>query len=447
MKIFSIFVCFLISFPAGCNAQTQATKTAEQNATETTDEFFVEPSRVIHSWSGENAGDQFGWTARRTGDLDGDDIIDLVATAPTYDRASGKIYVYSGKSGKLLFSKSGTPGERLGNSAIDAGDVNKDGVNDVIAGAPNTRNPGNAYVYSGKDGKLLLTLKGKKAGDQFGYDVCSLGDINGDGCADLAVGAIGGDGKQAGSGIVTGFSGKDGSVLFVLQGERKGDQYGNSICAQPINDGHVLIAVGAPNSGEGQRGGVYVYKIGDNQPELAFQIKNNPKDVALGQMFLSFPGDLNKDGTHDLYVSDFQSSQNKPGAGRVAVHSGVDGKLLLSIEGQIPGEGLGTSPSDAMDADGDGVGDLVIGAWQNAKGAKSGGRIYLYSCATKKLLRTWTSKHVNDTLGFDSVGIGDVDGDGHVDFLITAAWAETKGPKTGRVYIVAGEDYSQKKQP
>ena len=443
MNINTIFVLVVLCFPCGCSAQTSL-QDQNQTSQEKTDEYFVESSRVIHVWTGENAGDQFGWTARRTGDLDNDKITDLVITAPTHKRGSGKIYVYSGKSGKLLFSKTGKVGQRLGNNANDAGDVNQDGVNDVVAGAPNSKNPGNAFVFSGKDGTTLLTLTGKKPNDAFGYDVCKLGDVNGDGYSDLAVGAIRGNGDQDSSGTVTGISGKDGRVLFELKGQRKGDQYGNSICALNTGNNTAILAVGAPNSGDGNRGGVYVYKIEQGQPVLTFQIKNNPKDVALGQMFLSFPGDLNKDGTDDLYVADFQSNQNKPGAGRVAIHSGTDGKLLLSIEGQNPGEGLGTSPSDAGDVDGDGIGDLVIGAWKNRNGATSGGRIYLYSCATKKLLRTWTSKHKNDTLGFDSVGIGDVDGDGRVDFLVTAAWAEPAGPKTGRVYIVAGEDYSTK---
>lgn len=439
-KIHSVVLCCVTAiFPLGCQAQS-----TDQTKSQVANDFFIENSVVIHSWDGENAGDQFGWTARKTGDLDNDGVNDFVATAPSFKNSSGKIYVYSSRSGKLLFSKTGQAGHLLGNSARSAGDIDGDGIDDIIAGAPGPKQIGRAMVYSGKSGELLKTFKGSKIGDQFGYDVCALGDVDGDGTADVAVSSINGNGKEANAGCVRAFSGKSGEMLFELQGESTGDQFGSAICASVQKD-RMVLAVGAPNSGTGDRGGVYIYELSATDAKLLFTIKNGPKDAALGQMFVSFPGDLNKDGAVDIYVSDFQSSEGKPTAGRVAVHSGTDGKRLLSILGEQPGEGLGTSPSDAGDVDGDGIGDLVVGAWQNRGGAKGGGRIYLYSSATGNVLRTWTAKEAGGALGFDSVGIGDVNADGHADFLVTAAWANGQGAKTGRVFIVAGEDYQSKK--
>src|SRR5207253_55791 len=100
---------------------------------------FVEKVKIIHEWVGETKGDQFGWIARNIGDVDGDKVNDLTTSAPTYQvngQPAGRVYVYSGKSGKLLWTQTGQPGDRLGIGIEGAGDTNHDGIPDVIAAAP-----------------------------------------------------------------------------------------------------------------------------------------------------------------------------------------------------------------------------------------------------------------------------------------------------------------------
>ena len=405
------------------------------------DKIFVEPTRIIQKWSGEFANDEFGWTARRIGDLDADGKTDLITTAPSHKSGAGKIYVHSSASGKLLHSVVGKPGQRLGNSAVGIGDVNGDGTPDFIGGAPNTAGKGAAIVYSGKNAEVLHSLQGETAGGKFGYEVSETGDIDGDDVPDFFVGEMSGNGSKqnCGRGIV--YSGKTAKKIFELSGERTGDGFGNAAAVAKIGKGEFLLAIGAQNAGPSQRGRVYVYHVKESQPKLRFTIEGDSNSVNLGQMFIAFPGDIDRDGIPDVYASDFSDNTKARGGGKVVVHSGADGKELIAIHGSVAGEGLGTSPSDAGDVDGDGIGDLVIGAWQNNEAAASGGKIYLYSLADGgKLLRTWTCKQSGDTLGFDACGIGDVDGDGHIDFLLTSAWSNVKGPKTGRVFIVAGGD-------
>ena len=110
---------------------------------------FVERVRVIREWDGEAANDQFGWIARPLGDLG------FVTSAPTHGDKAGRVYVYSIQSGKLLWSVDGRPGDQLGIGVEAAGDANHDGVPDVVASAPNA---GKAYIYSGKDGTVLVTM-------------------------------------------------------------------------------------------------------------------------------------------------------------------------------------------------------------------------------------------------------------------------------------------------
>ncbi|HBE69025.1 MAG TPA: hypothetical protein DDW52_12825, partial [Planctomycetaceae bacterium] len=133
------------------------------------EELFVEPTRVIHNWSGESAGDQFGWIARRVGDIDKDGVTDFIATAPTHKSGSGKIYVYSSRTGNLLYSATGEPGFRLGNSACGLGDVTGDEIPDFIAGAPNANGTGAVIVYSGANAKIVHRINGSTQGGQFGY--------------------------------------------------------------------------------------------------------------------------------------------------------------------------------------------------------------------------------------------------------------------------------------
>lgn len=407
-------------------------------------ELFVEPARILHQWFGESAGDQFGWTARKVGDLDRDGVIDFVSTAPTWSSGAGKIYVYSSASGKLLFEVEGQAGQRLGNSAVGVGDVNGDSIPDLVAGAPQADNRGAVFIYSGEDGELLREIKGGSTGGQFGYEVSEAGDLNGDGTPDFLVGEINGKGKVPGSGRLVAYSGSDGGQLFEIGGEQAGDSFGNAAAVQEVAAGEFLLSVGAPNAGDGDRGRVYVYDVKSALPKLKFTIESDENGANLGQMFLSFPGDVDQDGVPDVYASDFGDSTKVRGGGKVVIHSGRTGQLLQVHYGENVGEGLGTSPSDAGDVDGDGIGDLVIGAWQNREGALSAGKVYLISLAGKgKVLKTWTCRQAGDTLGFDACGIGDVDGDGRIDFLLTSAWCGKNGAKSGRVLIVAGEDYPE----
>ena len=69
--------------------------------------------------------------------------------------------------------------------------------------------------------------------------------------------------------------------------------------------------------------------------------------------------------------------------------------------------------------------------------AVSAGRAYLYSGGSGALLKTYTCRTAGDTLGFDAVGLGDVDGDGNVDLLITSGWSAVHGHHSGRVFVIS----------
>ncbi|CAN5793257.1 hypothetical protein BH24ACI5_BH24ACI5_18780 [soil metagenome] len=202
-----------------------------------------------------------------------------------------------------------------------------------------------------------------------------------------------------------------------------------SRCSSPAGHadakGFVLI-IGAPRAGPRNTGRAYVYTTLTTTP--AFIIESDETGAALGAMFVAVAGDVNRDSAQDVYASDFANRAKGPSTGRIYVHSGADGSRLLTLTGEGPGEGFGTSASTAGDLDGDGHADLA---------ATSGGRIYVYSGKDGRLLRTITSRIPGDTLRFDSVGIGDVDGDGTEDLLVTSAYSGINGYRSGRVFLLS----------
>lgn len=399
---------------------------------------FVEPVRIIHEWVGEARNDQFSWIARGIGDADGDGVSEVVTSAPTHgataqSQGRGRVYLYSGKSGAQLWTATGAEGEQLGTGLEGAGDVNRDGIPDVIAGAPGSDR---AYVYSGRDGAVLLTLRAFKAGESFGQAAAGAGDQDGDGYPDLLVGAPAGSGTGEGAGKAYLFSGKDGALLQVQDGEAAGDAFGSIVAGLRTGRG-TPYTVGAPRAGSARTGRVYVYP-GPRRP-ASFVIDSDSTGTALGAMFTSLVGDVDGDKVPDIFASDFGNAASGPATGRIYVHSGATGARLLRLTGENPGDGFGIGSAEAGDVNGDGHDDLVVGAWQYSAAAASGGKIYLYSGKDGTLLRTITGRVPGETLGFDATGIGDVDGDGALDLLVTSSWSNVKGFRSGRMFVIAGE--------
>jgi VCBS repeat protein len=230
------------------------------------------------------------------------------------------------------------------------------------------------------------------------------------------------------------YSGKDGTLLLTLSGEHPGDAFGAAV-AGGKRGSRVFLIVGAPGAGAAHGGRSYVYTSLTQKP--AFVIEADDTGAALGAMFLSVLGDADGDKIPDIYVSDFSNAAKGPSTGRIYVHSGKDGHRLLTLTGEGAGEGFGIGPANAGDVNHDGHDDLIVGAWQYAGAAPSGGRAYLYSGKDGSLLKTYTGKIPGETFGFDAVGVGDIDGDGTIDLLITSAWSGIKGFHSGRMFVIS----------
>ena len=393
---------------------------------------FVEPeAHIIQQWRGESPGDEFGWIARGIGDVDNDLVTDVVISAtqnPPFGSARGLVYAYSGKTGRLLWKQEGDSGAVLGTGLESAGDTDGDGAEDVVAGAPGINS---VLVFSGRDGRQLLRLRGDSVDGDLGAAVSGVGDVDGDGRSDIVAGAPSSAAHGPGAGRVYVFSGRDGRRLATLDGERPGDGFGST-----VGGGGAQVIVGGAGAGPRSSGRVYLYHGLELKPR--FVADADATGSALGGMFVSVLGDVNRDGVPDIYVTDFSNTARGPSTGRAYVYSGTDGASLLTLTGDLAGEGFGIGAGRTGDLNGDGSADLVVGSWQYGAVAWSGGRVQVLSGKDGKVLQRITGKVPGETLGFDAVAIGDVDGDGKTDFLVTSAYSLVNGNRSGRVFIVAG---------
>jgi hypothetical protein len=283
--------------------------------------------------------------------------------------------------------------------------------------------------------RKLHSFTAARKDELFGNHVSGAGDVDGDGFSDVIVGAPGKPDAKGNPGHAYVYSGKDGSLLLTLAGAHARDGFGSTVAGYGRRDGSRFLVVGAPAAGPRHHGRVYVYRDGVKKP--TFLIDADETGNALGAMFVAVLGDVDGDGTPDIYASDWSNEAKGPSTGRVYVYSGRTGQRLYILTGESRGDGFGTSPSVAGDIDGDGHADLIVGAWQYGKVVVGGGRAYLYDGSSGRLLKTFTGNVPGDTFGFDAVGLGDVDHDGVDDLLITSAWSAVKGHHSGRVFVIS----------
>ena len=394
---------------------------------------FVEPVTLLHTFEDPTPGVEgfFGWEVAALGDVDGDGIHEAIISE--IDTATGTTYVYSGASGRLIYQLDGAESDLQGFAIADAGDVNGDGVSDILSGAPSSaghRGPGRLYLYSGKTGAPLHTFVGESANDFFGFDAAGVGDVDRDGRPDILVSAAFADGVGRDSGRAYVYSGRTFELLRTLEAERAGDLFGSAVgsTADVSGDGVPDLVVGARHAGTDRRGEAYVFS-GRTGGRL-LEITAPPTGVDFGYFFATGVGDVDGDATPDIYVADFRDTSRGPATGRAAVYSGVDGSAIHVFVGSSHHEGLGPGRG-AGDANGDGRPDLAVGSFMSSDGADESGQIEIYSGADGSLLRRITSTTQDEQLGFDAIGFDDVNGDGIPELLVSAANRDT-------VYLIAG---------
>jgi hypothetical protein len=318
-------------------------------------------------------GDQLGRCIADVGDVNGDHYEDFAVGAP-YGSVSatffqeGYVRVYSGLDGSILFTLDGPQDHMMfGHSVAGVGDVNGDGWPDIGVGSPEydqtalgQQRNGRVSIYSGKTGLVLQAYTGS-ADSALGTSVCGVGDVNGDGRADFAVGAYEDDtnGLQAGRVVV--ITGGTATIWKNLYGAATTDDFGWDIAGgKDCNgDGKPDLIVGVPGEA-GNRGMVEVL-LG---PSFNTVYKQWVSAIVNDRMGVSvdFAGDVDKDGYADVVMGAGEINGVVVGPGRVYGRSGKTGASIIPAQlGAADGNAFGDCVAGVGDADGDGWDDVLVG--------------------------------------------------------------------------------------
>ncbi|MCH9032858.1 MAG: FG-GAP repeat protein, partial [candidate division Zixibacteria bacterium] len=222
----------------------------------------------IMFFKGEFNKDSLGSAVANAGDVNNDGVNDILVSATQWpgnsNDDSGKVYVYSGDSGSVIRTHVGPDkGTLYGASLTGLGDLNGDGYDEYVIGEPagGPLGRGNVYVISGIDGSVLYLFTANTANEQFGKSVANAGDVNNDGFNDLLVGDPGYDTLSERRGRAYLFSGADTTLLWSGIGADNGGFYGFSVAGigDRNNDNFDDFAVGAYGETPSSHGAVYVY--------------------------------------------------------------------------------------------------------------------------------------------------------------------------------------------
>ncbi len=392
---------------------------------------------VRHVFDGDPS-EQLGRSVSYAGDVNSDGFADYITGGPlnaTNGMNSGAARVMSGLDHSNLYTFLGAAaGDFFGEAVSDAGDVNNDGFGDIIIGAPGQLAfTGYAQVFSGFDGSVLYTRFGPVSGGGFGTSVAAAGDINSDGFDDFAVGAY-----LSVAGEVLVYSGFDGSLLRTHHGDVAGDNFGFSLSAvgDVDNDGFVDLAVGARLSNAGATSGGLVRVFSGQSGSVIHTFIGTNTSGKLGQA-VGPAGDVDSDGFCDVVAGADVDPTGGTAAGRVLVFSGQTGLAIYDIFGTFAAQRLGFSVGGGLDLNGDGVSDFIAGAANNPMTGPSG-EVIVYSGATGTVMNSFMGDGFSDRLGWSVAALGDIDGDGLGDIIAGAPIkSDMMGALTGQAKVLS----------
>jgi hypothetical protein len=390
------------------------------------------------------------------GDVNADGYSDIVLGAFKYGFGGAAAVYLGGSYAMRIASTTSTTGgaiaARMGTAVGNAGDVNGDGYADALVGLPDATNgqAGEGIVQFrtgstvGLSAAPTLVLEANVAGARFGASVCSAGDVNGDGYADVIIGAplAGGAGRAY---IHHGSPGGLSAVAALTLTGPAASRFGASVSAAgDINsDGYADVIVGAPDANE-----VYVYLgsvTGIVTP--AHTVLSEGAGALFGHS-VGTAGDVNGDGFSDVVVGAIGYSNGQANEGAAYVYHGSLLGIVLPfaqrMEPNVANARSGYSVAGAGDVNGDGFFDVIVGADQWASGQANEGAAFIFHGSPTGIGAAPNinlQRNLVDLFFGRSVAeAGDINGDGYADVIVGAPGYEAPAAQTdeGAFYVFRG---------
>ncbi|MFH1536916.1 MAG: integrin alpha [Patescibacteria group bacterium] len=430
----------------------------------------IDPILIRIDWSyGGMGGGYLGTSVSSAGDVNGDGFDDVIVGEPFYwnnynliDEGAAYVFHGSGAGLSIIEDWSGAGNEEFalfGTSVSSAGDVNGDGFDDVIVGAPyesGELQKGAAYIFHGSATGLSTTAnwigEGAIEEGEYGWSVSSAGDVNGDGYDDVIVGAPYDENGESEEGMAYVYygsaSGLSTTADWTTEGNEVGKFYGWSVSsAGDVNaDGYDDVMVSKPRyeNGEADEGAVYLYYGSASGLALVVGDILEPNEVGAEFGFSLSSGDVNNDGYSDVII------------GAIGVHQGSDTGSAYIYNGSMSGisttpNWLGVGQNDAsrfghgvasVDFNGNNYPLIIVGAeydwkiWDDFLG-----RVFIYrnlngTISANPKRGIW-GRHILGYFGTSVSSAGDVDNDGYEEFLIGEKGINNGGtPGDGIVFLI-----------
>lgn len=432
--------------------------------------------RLSPAWiaEGEQPGACFGMSIAAAGDINGDGYGDVVIGAPWYDGTindEGAVFVYLGSASGLQpepawIATGGLRDCRFGNAVAGAGDVNGDGLSDIIIGASEyytdeARRDGRTFIFCGspqgveKESFWELTWSSR---EHFGLSVASAGDVNGDGLSDIMVGSL----------TIFVVSEREYAYLFLgseTEISSTPDWRAVDTYVRNVQNAGIVASAGDVN-GDGFSDvviGDYLYE----EPNVAFDGRVLVYYARAAQSLLNTEparvfgeaeaegwfggsvagcGDANGDGWPDILCTAPRTDRNGTDAGAAFMYAGSENGFATLPQWRADGATVwgwfGHAAAFAGDIDGDGYDDAIIGAPRFANGESDEGAAFLYSGFAGGLqpYPSWIGEggQVGAEFGFSVARAGDVNGDGLSDVIVGAFRYSNDQTEEGRAYVYYG---------